>query len=114
MLVALIGVCCSSIPPDPFQLQRGLLTVDNGTTSDWRDVEIWLNRYFRVTAQSIPAGSRFQVPLDAFVSGYAQRFDMQHMMVNDLRLTATDADGRPVAVTRRFQKSGLAALGGRK
>ena len=114
VFLALIAVGCSSIPPDPLQLDRGLLTVDNRTPDDWRNVEIWLNQYFRVTAPSIAARSRFQVPLNAFVSGYAQRFDWQHMMVKDLRLTAKAPDGTPVALKKQFERSGLAALGGRK
>ena len=46
-----------------------LLTVDNQTTRDWAQVEIWLNTYYRVTTTGIPAGGRFQTPLDAFVAG---------------------------------------------
>ena len=112
--VAFIAAGCSPVPPDPLQLDAGLLTIDNRTPQEWRNVEIWLNRSFRVTVPSIAAGSRFQVPLDGFVSGYAQRFDRQRMMVNDLRLSAKAPDGTPVALEKEFEKSGLAALGGRK
>jgi len=103
-------VGCADIPPDPLQLDRGTLTVDNRTASDWNDVEIWINRYYRVTVPKIAAKSRFQVPLDAFVSGYSQRFDIHKAVIKDLQLTAKQPDGTPVLV-KREPSTGLAALG---
>jgi hypothetical protein len=101
---------CVDIPPDPLQLDRGTLTVDNHTSSDWNKVEIWINRYYRVTVPTIAARSRFQVPLDAFVSGYSQRFDVHKAVIKDLQLTATQPDGKPVLI-KRESSTGLAALG---
>ena len=101
---------CVDIPPDPLQLDRGMLTVDNHTSSDWNKVEIWINRYYRVTVPTIAARSRFQVPLDAFVSGYSQRFDVHKAVIKDLQLTATQPDGQPVLI-KRESLTGLAALG---
>lgn len=90
-----------------------MLTVDNRTSHDWKDVEIWINHYFRVAVPVIAAKSRFQVPLNAFVSGYAQRFDVRHAVIKDLRLTATQPDGTPVTI-KRDTRMGLEALGGKK
>jgi hypothetical protein len=101
---------CVDIPPDPLQLDRGTLTVDNHTSSDWNNVEIWINRYYRVTVPTIAARSRFQVPLDAFVSGYSQRFDIHTAVIKDLQLTAKQPDGKPVLI-KREPTTGLAALG---
>lgn len=101
---------CVDVPPDPLQLDRGTLTVDNRTASDWNGVEIWINRYYRVAVPKIAAGSRFQVRLDSFVSGYSQRFDIRHALLNDLRLTAKQEDGTPVLI-ERDTRAGLAALG---
>lgn len=108
MMVAIAG--CVDIPPDPLQLDRGMLTVDNHTSSDWNNVEIWINRYYRVTVPTIAAHGRFQVPLDAFVSGYAQRFDIHKAVIKDLQLTAKQPDGTPVSI-KRDTTTGLAALG---
>ena len=108
MMVAIAG--CVDIPPDPLQLDRGMLTVDNQTASDWNNVEIWINRYYRVTVPTIAAHARFQVPLDAFVSGYAQRFDIHKAVIKDLQLTAKQPDGTPVSI-KRDPTTGLAALG---
>lgn len=112
--VLLSAAACADIPADPIQFEGGLLTVDNRTSDDWLNVEIWANQYFRATVPSIAAGSRLQVPLSAFVSGYGQRFDPQHTMIRDLRLTAKNARGEAVALQKEFQKSGLAQLGGKK
>ncbi len=109
----IVAGACSSIPPDPLQLDHGLLTVNNRTDNDWQGVEIWANRSFRVTVASIPSGGRFQVPMDAFVAGDGQRLDPLHTMVRDVRLTAKTQKGDAVAVDLQFKKSGLAALGGR-
>jgi hypothetical protein len=108
MIVALAG--CVDIPPDPLQLDRSMLTVNNHTSSDWNNVEIWINRYYRVTVPTIAAQGRFQVPLDAFVSGYSQRFDIHKAVIKDLELTAKQPDGTPVLV-KREPTTGLAALG---
>ncbi len=110
-LVAGVAFGCARIPPDPLQIERGVLTVDNRTDEDWRHVEIWVNRYFRVAVPAIRAGGRFRVPLDAFVSGYAQRFDPRRTTIDDLYLTAIRPDGASMLV-RKDPQSGLAALGG--
>src|SRR5215510_1402406 len=103
-------VGCVDIPPDPLQLDRSMLNVDNRTSSDWNDVEIWINRYYRVTVPKIAAKSRFQVPLDSFVSGYSQRFYIHKAVIKDLQLTAKQPDGTPVLV-KREPPPGLEALG---
>lgn len=107
------AAACSKPAVDPLQLERGTLTVSNLSTQDWTHVEIWLNRSYRVTVASIPAGTRFSVTLDSFVAGFGQRFEPKHTMVKDLRLSAARPDGQPVELTKAFTASGLAgALGG--
>jgi hypothetical protein len=114
-LVSVATVGCSRPAPEPMRLEGNILTVDNRTSRDWTNVEIWLNRSFRVTASSIRAGGRFQAPLDAFVSGYFQRFNVRRMPINDLTLTAKLPDGTPLELKKQFQAGGLAgALGGKR
>ena len=79
---------CSTPPQEPLKLEGNVLTVDNRSPQDWNGVEIWLNTFYRVTTSSIPAGGRFQVPLDAFVAGFGQRFDFRRAQIRDLRLVA--------------------------
>jgi hypothetical protein len=115
LLTVVAAGCSGKTAPDPMQLDGTMLTVDNRTSRDWTGVEIWLNRYFRVTTSSIPAGGRFQAPLDVFVSGYLQRFDARRMQINDLTLTAKLPDGTPLELKKQFQTGGLiGALGGKR
>ncbi len=106
--------CHSGPPPDPLALDGGILTVDNRTSNEWTNVEIWLNTYYRITASSIPAGGRLQAPLDVFVAGYGQRFDWHRTQIRDLRLTAKLPGGKPLELTKQFQASGLAGVLGGK
>ena len=111
LLLALVATLrCTQVPPEPLQIDRGLLTVDNRTSHEWQKIEIWVNQYFRVTAPVLAAGGRLQVPLNAFVSGYAQRFDTKRVPVRDVRVTATQPDGTPVRLDRDFSKTGLEAV----
>jgi len=106
---------CSKPPVEPLKLDGNMLTVDNRSSRDWTGVEIWLNTYYRVTAASIPAGGRAQVPLDAFVAGFGQRFNFHRTQITDLRLTAKLPDGNPIEVKKQFTVGGLAgAFGGKR
>ena len=114
--LAIMGAAgCTTVPGDPLNLERNMMTVSNQSSKDWNNVEVWLNTYFRVTTSSIRAGSRFQAPLDTFVAGYGQRFDFRRAQIRDLRLTATLPDGKPLEIKKQFDVGGLAgALGGGK
>jgi hypothetical protein len=110
-----VAVGCSRPPQEPLKLDGNLLTVDNRSSREWTHVEVWLNTYYRVTTDSIPAGGRFQAPLDVFVAGFGQRFDFHRMQVKALRLTAKLPDGQPLELNKQFDVGGLAgALGGMK
>jgi hypothetical protein len=110
-----VVAACSTPPQDPLTLEGNLLTVDNRSSREWTNVEIWLNTHYRVTTKSIPAGGRFQVPLDAFVAGFGQRFNFRRMQIVDLRLSARLPDGQPIELKKQFEASGLAGmLGGKR
>jgi hypothetical protein len=115
VLLSLTAARCSAPPPEPLQLDRNKLTVLNTSKDEWRNVEIWLNRYFQARVPSIPAGGRLDAPLDRFMSGYGQPFDYRRIQVTELTLTAKRPDGTPVELKMQFQKPGLAgALGGKE
>ena len=105
---AAIAADCRTIPAEPLKLEGNLLTVDNRTPQEWSHVEIWLNTYYRITAQSIPAGGRLQAPLDMFVAGLGQRFDVRRTQIHTLRLTAKLPDGKPLELNKQFEGDGLA------
>src|SRR5262245_37857362 len=110
-----MAAACSTKPEEPLKLEGNLLTVDNRSSDEWTAVEIWVNTHYRVTTNSIPAGGRFQVPLDAFVAGFGQRFNFKRQQIVDLRLSAKLRDGTPLELKKDFQAGGLAgALGGKR
>src|SRR5262249_52477434 len=74
MTAATLMAACADTQVEPMKLDGNMLTVDNRSSTDWNNVEIWLNTYYRVTWPSIPAHGRFQAPLDVFVAGFGQRF----------------------------------------
>lgn len=107
---ALLAIGCSGPPIEPLKLDGNMLTVDNRSDSDWKNVEIWLNTYYRLKTDAIPAKGRFQAPLDAFVAGFGQRFQFRSMQIRDLRLNATLPDGKPLEIKKQFTVDGLQQL----
>ena len=85
VLILLVASACSSPPTEVLKLDHGKLTVNNQTNEEWRNVEIWVNNYYRAVTPSIAARGLFQVQLDSFISGYGQRFDYRRAQVKDLR-----------------------------
>jgi hypothetical protein len=107
---ALLTGACTKPPPEPLRLDGNLLTIDNRTKDEWKDVEVWLNTYYRLTVSSIPPNGHVQAPLDNFVAGFGQRFQFRRMQIKDLRLTAKLPDGRPLEIKKTFTVGGLDAL----
>ena len=113
--LALAAPGCRERPPiEPLQLDGNLLNVNNRSASDWKDVEIKLNLNHTVRVPLIAAGARMQVPLDAFVAGFGQRFNYKRTQITDLRLTAKLPDGSPLALQKEFTQGGLAGVFGGK
>jgi hypothetical protein len=114
VVLAAFPGCREKPTVEPLKLDGNLLTIDNRSTSDWTDVEVWLNRNHSVRTRLIPAGGRLQVPLDTFVAGFGQRFDVRRTQITDLRLTAKQADGTPLELKKQFVVGGLeGVLGGK-
>jgi hypothetical protein len=110
---AIAAGACSKAPIEVLKLDGNMLTVDNQTNDEWKNVEIWLNTYYRLKTDSIPANGRFQAPLDAFVAGFGQRFEFRRMQIKDLKLNATLPDGKPLEIKKEFTVGGLGGLKGR-
>ena len=108
--LVLTTAACSSRLVEPLQLDGNMLTVDNRSDAAWTNVEIWLNTYYRIKTDSIPAHGRFQAPLDTAVAGFGQRFDFRRMQIKDLKLNATLPDGKPIEIKKQFTPGGLGAL----
>ena len=107
------AACGAPAADEPLRLERNLLTVDNRTSRDWTNVEIWLNSSYRGRVPPIAAGGRLQVPLNSFTTGFGRRFDFNRMQVKTLELHGTLPDGKPFELKKPFEVGGLAgALGG--
>jgi hypothetical protein len=121
-MCALLGLwltaCGTSPHVDPLHLDGNRLTISNETSEDWSDVDVRLNLSYRFLVRSIPARTRYQLPLDGFVAGFGQRFDFKRAQIRDLRLTARRPNGQLVEVVKAFERGGLAGalegLGGKR
>jgi len=105
----LILACGSKPTIDQFRLEGSRLTVNNTTSDTWNNVEIKINRQYRVVVPEILAGQRFDASLEAFLDVYGNHFRYTHQQVKAVRLTAT-AKGRPVDLTMDFPRGGLDGL----
>jgi len=105
-------ISCGKPPEiDPLALEGSRLTINNRTRDDWKDVQVVINRQYRVAMPAVVAGQRFDVSLDAFLDAYGNRFYYQKQQIRDVHLTATSARGAPVDMHMDFHRSGLAGLG---
>ena len=114
-LAIAIAACRDRPPIEPLQLTGNLLTINNRSADEWTGVEVRLNLNHTVRMPSIAAGGRVQVPLDAFVAGFGQRFNYRRTQITDLRLTAKLPDGTPLELKHQFTVGGLeGAFGGKR
>jgi hypothetical protein len=88
--VVLLSSCATK--PEPIRLEGRWVWVENQTTDAWNDVEVWVNDHYRVTRSTIEPGERFQIPLDAFVAGFGQRFNPAQQHVAGVLIVARTAD----------------------
>jgi hypothetical protein len=116
MAAALTSLClsttgCAKRPDiDRFQLEGKRLTINNASKDTWTDVEIKINRQYRVAAHEIKGGQRFDVSLDAFLDVYGNHFYYQRQQIRDVHLTAKVPGGAPVDARMDFHRGGLAGL----
>jgi hypothetical protein len=89
--VGLLSFACAA-KPEPIRLEGRWVWVENQTTQDWSDVEVWVNDHYRVTRAKIQPGERFQIPLDAFVAGFGQRFNPVQQHVTGVLIVGRTAD----------------------
>ena len=96
MVAGLAAPACRTIPPEPITFRDRAIVVENLTTAEWQNVEVWLNDHYRVTKSRMPPGERFTIPFSAFVAGFGQRFDAARQPVRGVEVTAAAPGGRAV------------------
>ncbi len=94
--LALVALSCSGDERPPITVAERMVTVENQSSTQWSDVEIWLNDYYRVTTPVLEAGGRFVAPQGSFVAGFGQRFDPARQSPYGVLVTARGADGSAV------------------
>lgn len=102
MLGLVLAASCSGRRVEVLQLDGNLLTVVNHSGGDWTEVEVWINRQFRVTTPRIVNDQAYRAALDHFVTGYGQRFNFSRMQIKDVRLNAHGPDGAAFEIVKQF------------
>jgi hypothetical protein len=82
--------------PGPITVAENVVSIQNQTTRDWRNVVVTVNDHFRGGAATLAAGSRMSAPLSQFQTAFGQRYDASRQHVFKIEVTATDANGDPV------------------
>jgi hypothetical protein len=110
-MLSCLSLACTSTPPvDPLRLEGDRITVNNRTPDVWNDVEIKINRQYRVVVPQILAGQRFDASLEAFLDVYGTHFRYGKQQIKDVHLTAKLPNGQPVDLAMDFHRSGLDGL----
>jgi hypothetical protein len=97
LLSVAIAAGCSK-RRDPIVIDEGVLTLENQTSSEWRDVVITVNDHFRGGTKTLAAGGLLTAPLSDFRTGFGQRYDRGRMSVFRVVVTAKKPDGEAVKV----------------
>ena len=77
-------------------IEEGVLTLENQTDREWRDVLITVNHHFRGGTRSLAPGGRLTAPLRDFKTGFGQPYDRGRMSVFYVLVTAKDREGKDV------------------
>jgi hypothetical protein len=97
-MVLMVLVACGREEDPPIRLKGAWLVVENQTKTEWRDVSVTVNAYYKGIAPRVAPGGRLEAPLAGFVTGLGQRFNAAGERVRHVEVRATDAAGRPVAL----------------
>jgi hypothetical protein len=103
--IVVLTVACGD-RRDPITLDEGVITIENQTGSEWKDVRVVVNDYFGGSAPSLAPGQRMNAVLSNMQTGFGQRFDRNRMSVYKIEVTATNADGEPVKLAWGENRSG--------
>ena len=93
LLGSLHAACSRS--PGPLTVEDNVVSVQNQTSHDWRNVVVTVNDHFRGGTPALAAGSRMAAPLSQFQTAFGQHYDVSHPVFK-VEVTATDATGEAV------------------
>jgi hypothetical protein len=98
LCVLFVAAAGCSDKRDPIVIEDGMLTLENQTSSEWRDVIITVNDHFRGGTQRLAPGGRLNAPLSDFRTGFGQKYDRGRMSVFKVVVTGKEPDGTDVRV----------------
>lgn len=96
LAAAVLFAAACSARTDPISLRDNIVTIENRSPRDWRDVVVIVNDHYRGGAQRVAAGGRLTAPLSQFQTGYGQRYQVNRQSVFRIEVTATDANAEAV------------------
>lgn len=82
--------------PGPITVDDNVVSVQNQTSRDWRNVVVTVNDHFRGGTPTLAAGSRMAAPLSQFQTAFGQHYDVARQSVSKVEVTAMDSNGEPV------------------
>jgi hypothetical protein len=98
VLAVLLLTAACDVPHDPIIVDEGVVTVENLTGVEWRNVRVTVNDHFSGGAAVLEPGGRLTAPLSQFQTGLGQKFDRGRQSVFKVEVTATDPDGKAVNI----------------
>jgi hypothetical protein len=100
VVAALLLVCAACAKSrDPIVIRDGMLVLENQSTHEWRNVRVTINDHFSGGVHSLMPGGLMTAPLRDFQTGFGQKFDRGRMSVRKVIVSATDSNGKAVALT---------------
>jgi hypothetical protein len=107
----LLSLSCEKPPPiDPLRLDGSRLIINNRTDDTWTNVQVVINRQYRIAARELVPSQRMDASLDAFLDVYGNHFYYKRQQIKDVHLTATGKGGAPVDFHMDFHRGGLDGL----
>jgi hypothetical protein len=112
LVAALVLVAACEVPRDPIVIDEGIVTIENQTAAEWRNVRVTVNDHFSGGVATLAAGGRLTAHLSEFQTGLGQKFDRGRQSVVKVEVTATDSDGKPVTLRWGPDRNGPAVRDG--
>jgi len=95
VLLGLVHTACKP-RPGPIEVTDNVVSIQNQTPREWRNVVVTVNDHFRGATPVLAAGSRMAAPLSQFQTAFGQRYDASRQLLFRIEVTATDANGEAV------------------
>ncbi len=97
-LLSAAAFSACTVPRDPITVDEGMLTIENQTPRDWRNVKVTVNYHYSGGTPLLEAGGRLTTQVSQLQTAFGQKFDRGRQSVFKVEVTATDTDGKPVSL----------------